>query len=231
MNASVPIIDSVRKLLSPEEIELSKHLSRLLAGSRTDAAALVLEIVPKYWEGEYPTQENLEPTGVYRPFYYVHGYAGRSDFAEVTRGFLNNVGSHLEGCAQELRDNARKKQIGGKTLGQLALSLKKAGVLPEGLSNQLLAFNDLVYIPSKHSGAFAPNRSLTVRTYSIDDTSTAFLWMRSLSLSLFPLMKASGISLAEDWPAFDSRWLAWEPQVTGTHHLTASKQGSPHDHD
>ena len=63
-----------QRSLGSEEVDLSNHLSRLIFDCKMDSAALILEIVPKYWEGQAPHQENLKPTGVYRPFYYIHGY-------------------------------------------------------------------------------------------------------------------------------------------------------------
>ena len=65
------LADSV---LSEKEIELGRHLAKLLGNDRCDGASLVVEILPKYWRKDN-TEQTLEPREVYRPLYYLHDWA------------------------------------------------------------------------------------------------------------------------------------------------------------
>ena len=96
-----------------------------------------------------------------------------------------------------------------KPFGRLVGPLKKAGVLSEELADRLWRFNKAVNVPSKHFDAHIPTRRLDERTFSVTETSYAFVLMRRLSMQLLNLLKANGVTLPHAWPEFKDEWLSW----------------------
>ncbi len=80
-----------------------------------------------------------------------------------------------------------------------------------GIRN-LLRYNDVINVPAKHFGAYAPTSRLDERTFSANETVYAIVLMRNLSMQLFELLQATGVSLPQRWPLFKEEWLSSFPE-------------------
>ena len=95
------------------------------------------------------------------------------------------------------------------------VALHKAGILGAELSEYLRDFNASVNVPSKHFAADFLDRSyLDKRTFSVDDAALSLIMARKLSVQLFDLLVARGVSLPQLWPPFKQEWLSWSPKIT-----------------
>lgn len=198
-------------LLDQKELALADHLTVLLADDKYDPGALIMSMIPMYWEEVGDRARTLKPDGIYRPLYYVHQYRSLREFENKTRVFLNNVCGHLEGCLLQLTATPPQFRTSTRPFGGLVRQLRDSGVLPDELALSLFKFNEAVNVPSKHFGAYTPTDWLDERTFSIEEASLSFMMMRKMSIELFRLLKARGISLAFDWPPFNEEWLEWSP--------------------
>lgn len=201
------------QLLDADELAIATHLTQLFNDPEGDAEAILAAIMPKYSEKRDDHEFTLSPDSIYRPLFYVQGYGGRSDFAEVTRTFLNNVSAHLEGCLDQLSRTPSRNRSQTGPFGPMLIQLRKDAVIPENLADELAAFNRIVNVRSKHFKAHQPTRRLDERTFSVGEASLAFVMMRKLSIQLFEIMRARGVSLPTDWPLFDKEWLTWSPTI------------------
>ncbi|HTW55011.1 MAG TPA: hypothetical protein VMG36_00985, partial [Thermoplasmata archaeon] len=175
--------------------------------------ALILEIIPRYWDPSEHGVETIDPDGVYRPFLYIHAYSGRPDFALITRTFIANVSAHLEGCLQQLSPEPPKTRGPTLPFGALVTSLKESGKLPAELAARLRRFNECLNVPAKHPQTFVRTRRVDERTFSVGDAASAFMVMRELSLPLFQLMADNGVQLKYVWPDYSEAWSGYAPSV------------------
>ena len=123
------------------------------------------------------------------------------------------ISGHIEGCLQQLMPLPRDDRKISKTFGPLITRLKKEGVLPADLAEQLWKFNEAINVSSKHFGAYIPTRRLGERTFSVIETTWALVLMRRLSMQLFDLLKTRGKPLPRQWPAFKEEWLTWAREI------------------
>lgn len=218
----------VAEELSPDELRLARHVSDVLSNSRLDSGALVLEIIPRYWEKKGPTYLTLSPDGVYRPFLYIHGYAGRRDFKSLTRTFIANVCAHLEGCVQQLSPSPPEHRGTTEPFGRLVRSLERTRALPRDLGQRLSRFNAVFNIPSKHPQTAIGARRTDERMFSVLDAAYSLIVMRRLSIELFDLMRLKGVVLPYAWPPFDEGWLDYSPSADEPPHpLSEEKIDAP----
>jgi len=96
-----------------------------------------------------------------------------------------------------------------RAFGPAVLQLKKQKILSAELADQLWRFNEVINVPAKHFGAYAPTNWLDERTFSVTETVYAIVIMRKLSMQLFTLLKDNGVSLPHEWPEFRDEWLSW----------------------
>lgn len=194
------------ELLDAQEWKLATRLEVLLGDNRYDAASLVEEIIPIYYEGN----RTLDPDPIYRPFYYLHTYPDHLRFPELTRIFIENACWHLEGCLQWLTPSPPKYRGPTGPFGALLIGLYKAGVVPKGLAEDLMRFNKAVYVPAHHPSVLYMSRSsLDKSTFSVLEAAMVFVMMRKLSSQLFALLSQRGVRLPYGWKEFDDSWLAW----------------------
>ena len=203
------------EVLEERELELAERIAFLIDDDKWDAASLVESIVPVYWEHGGEWDQTLDPDNVFRPLYYIHGHAtiNSENFRENTRAYMLFISGHIEGCLQQLMPLPRDDRKISKTFGPLVARLKKEGVLPANLAEQLWKFNEAINVPSKHFGAYIPTRRLRERTFSVIETAWALVLMRRLSMQLFDLLNTRGRPLPKQWPAFKEEWLTWAREV------------------
>lgn len=179
-----------------------------------DAASLVEEILPVYCERVGDKDHILFPSNIYRPLYYIHSWSSPGNFRESTRAYMIVISGHLEGCLLFLI-SSRPSKYGAPSqpFGRLIDPLKASGILSAELADQLLKFNTAVNVPSKHFGAYIPTHWLNERTFSVMETTCAFVLMRKLSIQLFALLKANSVVLPHRWPEFKDEWLSWSHKI------------------
>lgn len=217
MNAS-KVLRLSKSLLTEDELELAKHIAMLLGNPKYDTASLVAKMLPLYWRKQGNRTYTIPPRDVYRPLYYLHTYADKGHFSEITRLYVSMTGQHLEGCLKHLVKNTPElsRKLLNLPLGALVKKLKAERLLPQILSDQLLDFNSAFYIPAKHMSAQEPidelRDDLHKRTFSILDAALALLIMRKLSIQLFSLLMKRGIRLPKRWKDFDKEWLCYNRQ-------------------
>lgn len=201
--------------LDERELQLAERLAFLLDDDKWDAASLIESIIPVYWERVDEWDQTLDPDNVFRPLYYIHGKAtvNSENFRENTRAYMLFISGHIEGCLQQLMPLPRDDRKISKTFGPLVARLKKEGVLPVNLAEQLWKFNEAINVPSKHFGAYIPTRRLRERTFSVIETTWALVLMRRLSMQLFDLLNTKDKSLPRQWPALKEEWLTWAREI------------------
>ncbi len=195
-------------LLDKRELLLADNLSFLLGDDNWDAGPLIGEILPTYWVKVGDILENCQPANIYRPLYYIHRWSSGSKFKDGTRAYMDVVSGHIEGCLQNLLKLPTHGRRFERAFGPAVAELKKQRILSEGLANQLWKFNDVINVPAKHFGAYAPTNRLDKRTFSVIETTQAIVLMRKFSIVLFKLLKTTGVSLPHEWPEFKDEWLS-----------------------
>ena len=203
------------EVLDERELQLADRLAFVLGDDKWDAAPLIENIIPVYWERVDEWDQTLDPDNVFRPLYYIHSKASihAETFRENTRAYMLFIGGHIEGCLQQLMPLPRDDRKISKTFGPLVAQLKKEGVLLADLAEQLWKFNEAINVPSKHFGAYIPTRRLGERTFSVIETTWALALMRRLSMQLFDLLKTRDKPLPRQWPAFKEEWLTWAREI------------------
>lgn len=205
------IVNLAQETLDDQELDLAEHLSVLLSNDQYDAGLVVAAILPKYYEGD----RTLQPDSIYRTLYYVDQYAALRDFEGKTRTFLDMVSGHIENCLFHLYAETPHLTKSNVPFGTLVQALHNLGLLSDGLTFQLRAFNKVVNIPAKHFNAYSLPSAIGRRTFSVPEAAFAFMIMRKLSVPLFALLKEKGVEMKADWPPFDPKWLEWSPLVPG----------------
>ncbi len=199
-------------LLNETELQLADHLLFLLGDDKWDAGTLVGEILPVYWEKVGDRSQNCYPGNIYRPLNYIHVWSAGGGFKDSTRAYMDVISSHIEGCLQ----NLLKLPIYGREMlrafGPGVAELKKQKILSAELANQLWRFNDVINVPAKRFGAYAPTNWLDERTFSASETVLAIVIMRKLSMQLFELLKTNGVFPTHEWPEFRDEWLSCFPE-------------------
>lgn len=195
-------------VLNVQELKLAKHLDLLLSDDSFNLGPLIEDILPIYWTKVGDVLENLQPSNIYRPLYYIH-----LTIKNNTRAYMRTYSNHLEGCLQQLTPKPRKSRGFSNTFGPVVVNLSKRGVIPPSLSSQLFRFNEVINVPSKHPGVYIPTNRLDERTFSVSDIAYAFVIMRMLSIGLFSLLKGAGVFLPEEWPVFKDEWLSYFNKV------------------
>ena len=102
-----------------------------------------------------------------------------------------------------------KTGVSPQPFGRLIRPLKASGILSPKLAEELLKFNALINVPSKHFGAYVPTRWLDERTFSVLEVSSALVIMRRLSIQLFAILNMNGVVLPSAWPELKDEWLSW----------------------
>jgi hypothetical protein len=202
-------------ILDEQEWHLAERLSFLLGDNRYNVTKLILEIIPTYWEKVEDRLRTLAPDNIYRPLYYIHTKSGNKDFENNTRSYMGTISAHLEGCLMFLTSSPPSREYGvsPQPFGRLVGPLMNSNIISPELAAQLWKFNELVNIPSKHYGAYAPTRWLDERTFSIFETACAFVLMRKLSIQLFKILETKGVPLPHGWPDFKHEWLSYSKVV------------------
>jgi len=200
-------------LLDQREIQLAEHLATLLDDDKIDSGSLIEDIIPIYWEKVDDRLRSLDPDAIYRPLYYIHSYGSLRYFRSRTRTYITFVSNHLEGCLINLTPSPPRYRGTHRPFGGLVNQLQTSGILSAELANQLLRFNALFNVPSKHFNAYTPTHWLEERTFNVMETAYAFMLMRTLSIKLFVLLNANGITLPHDWPDFKNEWLSWSRKI------------------
>jgi len=200
-------------ILDQRELKLADQLALLLDDDRWDSGSLIEDIIPIYWEQVGDRLRNLSPGIIYRPLYYVHMFGSLANFRDKTRAFMESISGHLEGCLLSLTPSPPEYGSPPKPFGRLVKRLKSAGVLSDELADQLWRFNESINVSSKHFDAYMPTNWLDERTFSVKETTYAFLLMRKLSIQVFALLKASGVALPQSWPDFKTEWLTWSRKI------------------
>ena len=203
-----------RRMLDEQELLLAAHLTFILEDDSLDAGRFVEAIIPVYWETVGNHQQTLDPDPIFRPLYYVEGYAGTHDFGRFTRIFIDVASAHIEGCLKWLTPSPPQHRGGYGLFGELVVRLRDPGILDASLAENLLFFNKIVNVPSKHFGAlFTEHSRLDERTFSIEDAAFSLIMTRKLSIQLFDLLVARGVPLKHHWPPFRPEWLTWKPLI------------------
>jgi hypothetical protein len=202
------------ELLDGGELKLSLRISQVLGDPTLDAFALISDILPKYSERKEGRLLSLSPRSVYRPLFYVADYAGKTHFEEHSRIFIDNACSHIEGCLLWLTRSSVKYESPQVPFGPLVYKLWKDGRITKELAGQLLKFNEVVNVPSKHQTVqdFL-GLSLEERSFSVLDAALSFVMMRKLSMQLFAILKQNGVTLPGEWKEFKEEWLSWDRRV------------------
>lgn len=125
---------------------------------------------------------------------------------------MDLIGNHIEGCLQNFLNPLDDYQPMSKVFGPLVARLKENRILPTDLAGVLWKFNKFINVPAKHFSAYAPTNRLNERTFSALETVYAIVIMRNLSIKLFALLKANGVSLPHEWPDFKDEWLSSFPE-------------------
>ncbi len=202
-------------LLDETELQLADHLSFLLGDDKWDAGPLVGEILPVYWEKVGDRSQNCYPGNIYRPLNYIHVWSSRGGFKDSTRAYMDVLSSHIEGCLQNLLGLSVYGRGMARAFGPAVIKLEKQKILSAALARQLLRFNEVINVPAKHFGAYMPTNWLDERTFNPGETVLAILIMRRLSMQLFKLLKANGVSMAHEWPEFRDEWFSRFPEFHG----------------
>lgn len=195
-------------LLDQRELQLANHLSLLLGDDKWDAGPLIGEILPVYWEMVGDRAQNCHPGNIYRPLYYIHDWSSQGGFKESTRAYMDVISNHIEGCLQNLLKLPTQSRGMSRAFGPAVVQLKKQGILSTELADHLWRFNDVINVPAKHFGAYTPTHWLDERTFSAIETVCAIVIMRKLSIQLFTILKANGVSLPYGWPEYKDEWLS-----------------------
>ncbi len=195
-------------LLDQRELRLVDHLSLLLGDDKWDAGPLVGEILPIYWEKVGNRSQNCQPGNIYRPLNYVHVWSSQGGFKNSTRAYMDVISSHIEGCLQNLLKLPTQGRAMSRAFGPAVERLKKQKILSVEFAEQLWRFNEVINVPAKHFGAYAPTNWLDERTFSVIETVYAIVIMRKLSIQLFTLLEAILVSLPHGWPEFKDEWLS-----------------------
>jgi hypothetical protein len=195
------------ELLDQRELLLADHLSIVLGDDKWDAGPLVEEILPVYWEKVGDRLQNCFPGNIYRPLNYVHAWSARGGFKDSTRAYMDVISSHIEGCLQSLLKIPTEGRAMSRAFGPAVVQLKRQKIISAELANKLWRFNQIINVPAKHFGAYAPTNWLDERTFSVIETVYAIIIMRNLSIQLFSLLKTNGVSLPHEWPEFRDGWL------------------------
>ncbi len=199
--------DLASTLLDEKERKLAVLLGHLLSQIPYDASPLVVDIMPTYYEGN----QTLEPDPVYRPLMYLDSYGTGTDFARVTRIFIENTCWHIEGCLKVLADPHPRFRSFSGPFGPLVIALRNHKVIPPELAEQLLIFNKTIYVPAHHPSAlYTPRSDLYRSSFTALEAAQSFVVMRKLSIPLFKLLAGSGVHLPHDWKDFDDNWLSWQ---------------------
>jgi hypothetical protein len=203
-------------LLDQNELQLADHLLLLLSDDKWDAGPVFENMLPVYWQKVGDILETLEPDNIYRALYYIHTWSSLGDFKDRTRAYMDVISAHIEGCLQNLLKLPAHGRTMEKAFGPATISLYKKNILSEKLTRELLRFNEVINVPAKHFGAYAPTRRLDERTFGSIETVYAIVLMRKLSIQLFELLKADGVTLPQSWPSFKEEWLSWFPEYHDT---------------
>jgi len=203
-------------ILNQKELQLANHLYFLLSDDKWDAGPLVGEILPVYWEKVGDRAQNCHPVNIYRPLNYIHVWSDRGEFKDSTRAYMDVISGHIEGCLQNLLKLPTQGRAMSRAFGPAVAQLKKQKILPVELAEQLWRFNNVINVPAKHFGAYAPTNWLDERTFSGLETVCAIIIMRKLSMQLFALLKANGVHLSQEWPEFKDEWLSWIREFNNT---------------
>lgn len=204
------IADLAIDILDEKEFQLSWFLSDLLENPKCYlVTALVEDILPKYSEEKEGHSYTLQPDPIYRPLYYLHTHTVVPNFGDITRHYISLAAAHIEGCLYWLTETPIKNRKPSKPFGGLVFMLNQQGIIPNKLSLDLMNFNKIVNVPSKHFTANFRNRSsVEERTFSCFDAALALIMMRKLSMQLFDILISKGICLPYGWKQFDERWLS-----------------------
>lgn len=189
-----------KRMLDEKELKLAFHLAMLMKKSPAKARTLMREILPIY----HRNLDTLEPRAIYRHLYYMDDYSRGAYIRRFTRFFIHMTCGHLEACLHVLAKLRRP-------FGPLVYKLQADGIITQQLKDQLLDFNNTVYIPAKHFIARENlPRKINKRTFAVEDGTLAFMMARKLSMELFSIIKSRGTPLPEDWKPFNEEWLSWD---------------------
>ena len=156
--------------------------------------------------------QNCYPGNIYRPLNYIRVWSSEGGFKDNIRAYIDVISNHIEGCLQNLLKLPTEGRAMERAFGPAVSHLRKKHVLSAELAAKLWRFNELINVPAKHFGAYAPTNWLDVRTFSEIETIYAIVIMRKLSMQLFALLKVTGIFLPHDWPEFKDEWLSSFPE-------------------
>ncbi len=191
-------------LLNQEELKLASSLAATLGDDESLQEALVGsmvdKILPAYWEIQETRPQNVDPSPIFRPLYYLHGYSNLADFGKFTRDFVEMAEAHLEACLHWLTPHPPEDWSGGKDLERLIVSLRDEGILPPTLAGDLESFDKIVNVPSGASGSGSPDKP----QFSIEEAALLLMITRKLSMQLFDVLNSHGVTIEHLWPEIKS---------------------------
>jgi len=204
-------------LLDQQELQVASSLAAVLSDDESIPEAFVESmidrILPAYWDIKDDRPQNVDPSPIFRPLYYLHGYSNLADFGKFTREFVEMLSAHLEACMHWLTPSRPEEWSGGKEFGGLIGQLRDAGILSPILASGLESFDRVAIAPSKHSVSESPDRSRNDEGFSIEDAALLLMITRKLSIQLFELLNSQGVTIEHRWPPLKSEPLAQDPQL------------------
>jgi len=204
-------------LLDQQELQVASALAAILSDDESipDAfvESLVDRILPAYWDIKDDRPPNVDPSPIFRPLYYLHGYSNLADFGKFTREFVEMASAHLEACMHWLTPSPPEEWSGGKEFHGLIGQLRDAGVLSPALASGLESFDRVAIAPSQHTGPGSPDLSQKDAGFSIEDAAVLLMITRKLSMQLFELLNSHGVTIEHRWPPLKPEPLARDPQA------------------
>lgn len=192
------------RLLDQQELKAASGLAVVLRDDESIpdifVESMTDRILPAYWDIKEDRPQNVDPSPIFRPLYYLHGYSNLADFGEFTREFVEMASAHLEACMHWLTPSPPEEWSGGKEFGGLIVKLRDAEVLSPSLARDLQSFDRIANGPSKDSGSENPDRSRRDGGVGIEDAALLLMITRKLSMQLFEVLNSNGVTIEHLWP-------------------------------
>jgi hypothetical protein len=125
-----------KQYLSPEEISMAEEITKGFFSS---------EEKKEYFIGELRERTGDTPK---RPMYYIH--RDIKNLPDHTRDIVRYAGDYIDHLVKfAASDILKNKKYQEKSLGANAKKLKN--IIPDELYENLCQYNDIIYVPAKHS--------------------------------------------------------------------------------
>jgi len=188
------------RLLDQKELKVASDLAKILSDDESLeiqlVGSMVDKILPAYWDIKDEREPQIDPSPIFRPLYYLHGYSNLADFGKFTGELVEMASAHLEACMQWLTLTPAEEWNGGRDFSKLITLLRDADVLPPRLAGDLQDFDRVANAPPEDSGSESPGRP----RFSIEDAALLLIITRKLSIQLFELLNSHGVTIEHPWP-------------------------------